>query len=519
MYDEAFDERVISSCREPFAHCLYPEMTINTPKPDLTSIALSAMVNAGLATDFTTEVLWEAQSLREPESEIKGSAEVRDMREMLWSSIDNSESRDLDQIEYVERLPDGRIRLLIGIADVDAFVPKGSAIDRRAFLNTVSVYTPAIIFPMLPEQLSTGITSLLEGEDRLALVIELALTSEGAVSSRNVYRAVVHNHAKLTYEEVGEWLENQSPIPASIANVPGLEEQVKLQAETTGLLHALRKQNGALELETVEVEPVISGGEVIRLDIKRHNRAQQIIESFMIAANTAMAEFLEERGVPSLRRVVRTPERWNLIVKMAKSYGVKLTPRPDSRALSDFLARRKAKAPAGYADLSLSILKMMGSGEYMVEAPGLDQEGHFGLAVHDYTHSTAPNRRYPDLITQRCLKAVIGDKNFPYTREELEEIARRCNRMEDAARKVERMTKKAAVAVLLGNHTGEIFDGIVTGVKEKGTFVRLVSPPADGRIVEGEDGLSVGDKVHVRLVSTDPERGYIDFANVGRESA
>jgi VacB/RNase II family 3'-5' exoribonuclease len=489
-------------------------MTSDTSQPDLYAIARRAMVDAGLTTNFEPKALREEQTLTETGSEIKGGGPVRDMREILWSSIDNNESRDLDQVEYVERLPDGRIRLLIGIADVDAFVPKGSAIDRHAFVNTVSVYTPAVIFPMLPEQLSTGLTSLLEGEDRLALVIELVLTSEGEVSSRDVYQAVVHNHAKLTYEEVGEWLENRSPTPGGIAKVSGLEEQIKLQAETTTLLRALRKQNGALELETVEAEPVLHGGEVTGLYIKRHNRAQDIIESFMIAANTSMAEFLEERGVPSLRRVVRTPERWNLLVRMAKSYGVSLPARPDVRALSDFLARRKAIAPENYADLSLSVLKMMGAGEYMVEAPGLEQEGHFGLAVDDYTHSTAPNRRYPDLVTQRCVKAVTGGESFPYTVTELEAIAERCNRMEDAARKVERTTKKAAIAVLLSRRVGETFDGIVTGVKAKGTFVQLVSPPAAGRIVKGDGGLAVGEKVRVRLLSTEPELGYIDFANV-----
>jgi exoribonuclease-2 len=285
--------------------------------------------------------------------------------------------------------------------------------------------------------------------------------------------------------------------------------------EATDRLHALRKQNGALELETVEVEPVISGGEVVRLDVKRHNRAQEIIEGFMIAANTSMAEFLEERGVPSLRRVVRTPERWRLIVKLAATYGVSLPSQPDSRALSEFLVQRRAAEPDGYAELSLSVLKMMGSGEYMVEAPGLEQEGHFGLAVHDYTHSTAPNRRYPDLITQRCLKALMASEASPYSIDELQEIADRCNRMEDAAKKVERMTKKAAIAVLLGKHTGETFDGIVTGVKEKGTFARLVSLPAEGRIVRGWEGLSVGEKVRVRLIDTQPELGFIDFAVAG----
>jgi VacB/RNase II family 3'-5' exoribonuclease len=489
-------------------------MTSKTPKPDLRSIAVKAMINARLITGFSPEALLEAGATAPAENEVATGGPPRDMRGLLWSSIDNKESRDLDQVEYVERLPGGRIRLLVGIADVDAFAPKGSAIDRHAFINTVSVYTPAITFHMLPEQLSTGLTSLLEGEDRLALVIDLVLTGEGAVSTRDVYRAVVRNHARLNYEEVGSWLENRSPIPGRVAKVPGLEEQIRLQAETTDHLHLLRRQNGALELETVETEAVLSGEEVVGLEIKRHNRARDIIENFMIAANTAMAEFLQERGVPSLRRVVRAPERWNLMVKMARSYGFRLPLKPDVRALADFLVRRKSMDPAGYTDLSLSVLKMMGSGEYMVEAPGLDQEGHFGLAVDDYTHSTAPNRRYPDLVTQRCLKAAVGGKDFPYSRTELEEIALRCNRMEDAARKVERTTKKAAVAVLLSGRIGEAFDGIVTGVKEKGTFVQLVSPPAEGLIVEGEEGLSVGEKVRVRLVSTEPELGFIDFATV-----
>jgi exoribonuclease-2 len=471
------------------------------------------MISAGLATDFPPEVLREAESLTKTTAP-PADGSVRDMREVLWSSIDNNESRDLDQVEYVERLSDGRLRLLIGIADVDAFVPKGSVIDRHAFANTVSVYTPAVIFPMLPEQLSTDKTSLLEGRDRLAVVIELILTLEGVVASKDVFRAAVRNRAKLTYSEVGEWLEGRSHAPGGVTKVAGLEEQLRLQLEATERLHALRRENGALELETVEAEPVLSGGEVVRLDIKRHNRAQSIIESFMIAANTAMAELLQERGVASLRRVVRTPQRWPQMVRMAASFGDTLQSRPDARALSDFLTRRRAADPENYADLSLSVLKMLGGGDYKVEAPGLEQEGHFGLAVHDYTHSTAPNRRYPDLITQRCLKAVIAGEDPPYTREELEGIADRCNRMESAARKVERTAGKAAVAVLLSGRRGETFDGIVTGVKERGTFVRLVTPPADGRIIKGEEGLSVGDKVRVRLLSTEPERGFIDFAKV-----
>ncbi|HZG53600.1 MAG TPA: RNB domain-containing ribonuclease [Pyrinomonadaceae bacterium] len=489
-------------------------MTSASSNPDLRSIALRAMTRSGLATDFPAEVLREALSLSRAGGEKNIDASVRDMRDVPWSSIDNPESRDLDQVEYVERLPDGRLRLLIGIADVDSFVPKGSVIDRHAFVNTVSVYTPAIIFPMLPEPLSTDKTSLLEGEDRLAVVIELIITGGGDVSSKDVYRAAVRNHAKLTYGEVGEWLEGRSSVPDAVANIAGLEDQIRLQSEATERLHALRKENGALELETVQAAPVLSAGEVVGLDIKRHNRAQSIIESFMIAANTSMAEFLQERGVPSLRRVVRTPERWPQIVKLAASFGVTLQPTPDSRALSDFLTRRKAADPKSYAELSLSVLKMLGGGDYRVETPELEQQGHFGLAVHDYTHSTAPNRRYPDLITQRCLKAAISGTALSYTAEELEEIADRCNRMESAARKVERTTEKSAVAVLMSNRRGEIFDGIVTGVKERGTFVRLIAPPAEGRIVKGEEGLSVGEKVQVRLLSAEPERGFIDFAKV-----
>lgn len=485
-------------------------MKTTSSTPDLRSIAIRAMANSGLITEFPPEVLREA--LTKTGSKIYTDGSVRDMRELLWSSIDNRESRDLDQVEFVERQPDANLRLLVGIADVDAFVPLGGAIDRHAFVNTVSVYTPAVIFPMLPEQLSTDKTSLLEGQDRLAVVIELIITRGGAVSSKDVYRAVIRNHAKLTYGEIGEWLEGRASPPSTVTNVVGLEEQVGLQWETTKRLHGLRKEKGALELETVDAEPILSGGEVVGLDIKHHNRAQSIIESFMIAANTAMAEFLQERGVPSLRRVVRIPERWPQIIKIAASFGVPLQAEPESRALSDFLKWRKAADPEGYGELSLSILKLLGGGDYRVEAPGLEQEGHFGLAVDDYTHSTAPNRRYPDLITQRCLKAVIAGESPAYNREMLEEIAERCNRMESAARKVERTTKKSAVAVLLGARRGETFDGIVTGVKERGTFVRLIKPPAEGRIVQGAEGLSVGEKVRVRLICTDPERGFIDFA-------
>jgi exoribonuclease-2 len=475
--------------------------------PDLRQIARAALTDAGFEPDFPAEVTRELEG-----ASGRATDDARDIRALLWSSIDNRESRDLDQVEYVER-EGGSYRVLVGIADVDAYVPKGSAVDRHAAVNTVSVYTPAHVFPMLPERLSTDLTSLVEGADRLAVVMELCVLEGGEVHCREVYRALVHNRAKLDYESAGAWLEGRAPAPEAIKNIEGLEEQIRLQDEVARALHELRRRCGALELERDELVPVVDeSGRVIRLDERRNNRAQTIIESLMIAANTSMAELLEAKGVPSLRRVVRAPERWPRIVETAAALGYELPDEPDPRALSDFMLSRREKDPGSYAELSLSILKLMGPGDYMVEAPGLEQEGHFGLAVHDYTHSTAPNRRFPDLVTQRCLKAVSAEAPAPYTREELEGIAERCNLMESAARKVERRMRKVAAASLLGGRVGETFDAVVTGVKPGGTFARTSHPQADGRIVKGYRGLDVGDRVRVRLLSTDPERGFIDFA-------
>jgi exoribonuclease-2 len=478
--------------------------------PDLHRIAREAVAEAGFEPDFPPESARELEGLRGAGED----AGVQDMRGLLWSSIDNKESRDLDQVEYVERQDKG-YRVLIGIADVDAYVPKGSAVDQHAALNTVSVYTPAEVFPMLPLRLSTDLTSLLEGQDRLAVVMELCVSEGGEVRCEQVSRALVHNRAKMVYESVGAWLEGHGPAPEPLKNIEGLEAQVRLQDEVAVALHELRRRNGALELERNELVPVLDEqGRVVRLEERGHNRAQTIIESLMIAANTSMAELLEEKGVPSLRRVVRAPERWPLIVKMAESLGEHLPPEPDPRALSDFMSKRRAADPGAYAELSLAVLKMMGPGDYLVEAPGLEQEGHFGLAVHDYTHSTAPNRRYPDLVTQRCLKSAAAGAPAPYTREELETIAERCNLMESAARKVERRMRKVAAAAMLSAHVGETFDAVVTGVKRTGTFARLLRPPADGKVVKGSRGLDVGERVRVRLLSTNPDRGFIDFARV-----
>jgi exoribonuclease-2 len=482
--------------------------------PDLRAVAREAVAEAGFEPDFLAEVARELEEIERAGARGAADASVRDLRTMLWSSIDNRESRDLDQVEYAERVAGGYL-VSVGIADVDAFVPRGSAVDRHAAANTVSVYTPARVFPMLPERLSTDLTSLVEGEDRLAVVMELSVTEGGDVRSEQVYRALVRNHAKLDYDSAGAWLEGRGPAPAPVKNIEGLEEQIRLQDEVARALHELRRRCGALELERAELVPVVDeSGRVVRLDERRDNRAQVIIESLMIAANTSMAELLESKGVPSLRRVVRAPERWPRIVETAAAVGYELPAEPDPRALSDFMSSRRAADPAGYGELSLTILKLMGPGDYMVEAPGLEQEGHFGLAVHDYTHSTAPNRRFPDLVTQRCLKAADAGAPAPYTREELEAIAARCNLMESAARKVERRMRKVAAASLLSARVGETFDAVVTGVKPVGTFARLLRPQADGRIVRREHGLDVGDRVRVRLLSTDPERGFIDFARV-----
>jgi VacB/RNase II family 3'-5' exoribonuclease len=465
---------------------------------------------AGLITDFPEDVLREAREAAGRSEQLIARSSVRDLTDLLWSSIDNSDSLDLDQVEYAERLPDDRI--LVGIADVDAFVPKASAIDRHAYANTVSLYIPGKVFPLLPEQLSNDTTSLREGQNRLALVTEMIVASEGEVGAVNIYRALIRNRVKLVYETTGAWLEGKAPLPLEIARINGMEAQLRLQEEASARLRALRVRKGALELETSECVPVVSDGRVIKLMTRERTRAQDIIENFMIAANTAMAEFLESEGVASLRRVVREPERWPRIVDLAAQLGERLPEHANSLALSTFLSHRRTADPSRYAELSLSILKLMGAGEYLVETPDADQDGHFGLAVEDYTHSTAPNRRYADLVTQRCVKSQLEGAHAPYTVDELRAVAAHCNRMESAARGVERRMRKAATALVVGERVGEVFEGIVTGVKEKGTFVKLVAPPVEGKVVEGASGLDVGDRIRVRLLSVDARRGFIDFA-------
>jgi VacB/RNase II family 3'-5' exoribonuclease len=486
--------------------------------PDLNEIAHQTMLDAGFAPDMPPSVLAELLSLQSNPQTSAASSSTRDLRSSLWSSIDDRKSRDLDQVEFAEHLPNGDTRVLVGIADVDALVQKGSAIDAHAAENGTSVYTGIRTFPMLPEELSTDLTSLKGGADRASIVTEMIVAPDGTVKSSDVYSALLHNYAKLSYEAVGAWLDEKGPVPPEVGGVPGLDTQIRLQFEAAQHLRGLRREHGALELETIEASPVINNtGQVTELSVVERNGARDLIENFMIAANVAMAQFLNGKGALSLRRVVRTPEHWPRMVELAHELGDQLPAQPDSRALADFLARRKTVDPEHFPDLSLSIVKLMGPGEYTVQTPGTsgEQSIHFGLAVHDYTHSTAPNRRYADLVSQRLVKAVLREGSGPYTVAELTTIAARCTEREDAARKVERKMRKVGAAVLMQKRIGEVFDAIVTGVTPKGTFARLIKPPVDGRIMRGDQGLRVGEKISVKLLHTDPQRGFIDLGLVG----
>lgn len=486
-------------------------MTANPHSPlDLRARAHQAMLDNGFSPDMPPNVMAQVQQLEQRANPAPPS-NAKDLRSLLWSSIDNDESRDLDQIEAAEQLPDGSIRVLVGIADVDSCVPSGSPIDLHARDNCVTVYTGVAIFPMLPEELSTNLTSLLEDGDRLAIVIDMTIDAQGNVTRSDVYPALTHNRARLTYDAVGAWLDSNAPIPLHIAQVNGMEAQIRLQNEAAQRIHANRQQQGALEFETVEASPVVRNGNVVDLTVTRKNSARSLIENFMVAANMTMATFLESKGIPSIQRVVQAPLRWNRIVEIAKRLGDTLPDTADSRALADFLTRRKTADPVHFPDLSLSIVKLLGPGVYMVVDDPTDPQGHFGLAAYRYTHSTAPNRRYPDLIIQRLLKAVVHQSPPPYSIDTLTQIADHCNLRDAASRKVERLMRKIIAATLLSGHIGQKYDAIVTGASLKGVFVRLLSPPVEGRIVRNEAGLDVGDKVRVRLLATDAERGFIDF--------
>ena len=477
---------------------------------DLTAIARRVMAERGLLPDFSPAVTEEVAHIQAVTAD--GDPGTRDLRGLLWCSIDNDDSRDLDQLTVADPLPGGAVKILVAVADVDAAVTQGSAIDGHARHNTTSVYTAAAIFPMLPERLSTDLTSLGEGADRVALAVEMVVSDDGSLAGSDLYRAVVRNRAKLAYNAVAAWLDGKGSIPDRIAAVPGMETQIRLQDRVAERLREVRHRHGALSLETVQARPVFEGDVLKDLEAEETNRAKALIEDFMIAANGVTASYLETRGYPSLRRVLRSPERWGRIAELAAGLGERLPPEPDAAALEAFLAKRRAADPPRSPDLSLAIVKLMGRGEYVVEFPGQTVPGHFGLAVQAYTHSTAPNRRFPDVIAQRLLKAALRRRPAPYASAELQELAQHCTEAEDRANKVERQVGKSAAALLLEPRIGERFDAVVTGASAKGTWVRILRPPVEGKLMRGADGLDVGDRVRVELIHTDVEQGHIDFA-------
>jgi exoribonuclease-2 len=479
----------------------------------LQRIARRVMTERGLEPAFAPAALIELSAIRAPAA--APDAATRDLRQLLWCSIDNDDSRDLDQLSVAEALPEGATKILVAIADVTAVVRQGSALDAHARQNTTSVYTAAEIFPMLPEKLSTDLTSLNPGVDRLAMVIEMAFAADGTLTASAIYQATVRNHAKLAYNSVAAWLDGTGPTPPAIEAVAGLADNIRLQHRVTRQLAELRHQRGALSLETIQTRPVFTGALLTGLEADTPNSAKRLIEDLMIASNGVTARFLAAKTFPSIRRVVRIPKYWDRIADLAAEHGTKLPKEPDAVALEQFLVAAKAARPASFPELSLCVIKLMGAGEYVLELPGGHVSGHFGLAVRDYAHSTAPNRRFPDVITQRLLKAALAGQRPPYANDELAALALHCTEQEDAAKKVERQVGKSAAALLLCNRLGQQFEAIVTGASDKGTWVRLTQPPVEGKLDSGPAGLRVGDRLRVQLVHTDVERGYIDFIGVG----
>ncbi|WP_094602775.1 Ribonuclease R [Sporomusa silvacetica DSM 10669] len=481
-------------------------------RSSLQRIARQVMLERGLFPDFSPQAIAELNAL--PEDIVKLEKSVHDLRNLLWCSIDNDDSNDLDQLTVSVVIPGEAVKVLVAIADVDTFVKKSSAIDQHAQHNTTSVYTAAQIFPMLPEKLSYDLTSLNYEVDRLAIVIEIVITDNGTILSSDIYRAIVRNRAKLTYNSVAAWLDGNGPIPQAIAVVPGLADNIRLQYQVAQKLKALRHMHGALDFETIEARPIFDTDEIKDFEVQKRNSAREIIEDFMIAANGVTARYLEAKKSPSLRRVVRTPKKWEQIVEIARQHNFALPRDADPKALEKFLTAAKAADLLRFPDLSLSIIKLMGAGEYVVEVPGDTSFGHFGLAVKDYAHSTAPNRRYPDLITQRLLKAAISGSPIPYQIDELELLAKHCTYAENVAQKVERQVSKSAAAILLESRIGEKFDAIITGAAEKGTWARLLHPPVEGKLIGHFAGESVGQRVRVQLIHTNVEQGHIDFKKI-----
>jgi VacB/RNase II family 3'-5' exoribonuclease len=475
----------------------------------LERIARRVMQERGFLPDFSRAALNELETIQQIDWGLE--AHKKDLRHLPWASIDNDDSLDLDQLTVAEALPDNAVRIRVAVADVDILVKRDTAIDEHAHENTTSIYTAAKTFPMLPERLSTGLTSLNFQEDRPAIVIDIVIDDTGEFQNPDIYLATVHNYAKLAYRSVGAWLDGTGPVPDAITAVPALADNLQMQDRVAQKLKSKRYEHGALNLQTLEACPVFAGDAIEDMQVEVKNRATELIEDFMIAANDVTARFLRDRYVPSLRRVVRTPKRWDRIVEIAAQYNYQLPPEPDSKALARFLTEQKAADPLRFPDLSLIIIKLLGSGEYFVELPNETAPGHFGLAVKDYTHSTAPNRRFPDLITQRILKATLAGSPMPYNQDELEELAAHCTQKEDDANKVERRIAKSAAAMLLSSRIGDQFDAICTGAAAKGTWVRIFDPPVEGRLLRGFQGVDVGTRLKVQLIHTDVEKGFIDF--------
>jgi exoribonuclease-2 len=476
---------------------------------DLLAAARRDMLEAGFDPDFPAGADRQVVEFRaKPQS-----TGLRDLRQLPWSSIDNDTSRDLDQAEVAEKV-DGGIRIMVAVAEVDEAVPIDSPIDQHASEQTTTIYTGVMNFSMLPDALSTDLTSLVETGDRAAVVVEMVVANDGSIHSPAIYRALIRNHAQLTYNGVGPWLEGKAAAPQKVGASAELQAQLKLQDQAAQILCDARHQKGALDFDRVEAEAIVSDGQVGELTARKRNRASQLIEDFMIAANETMAQTLGQAGVPSLRRVVKTPERWPRIVALVDQYGYKLPAEPDAAALNGFLRKMHETDAVHYADISLAVIKLMGPGEYVLAQAGAEDQGHFALAVRDYTHSTAPNRRFADLVTPRLIKSFLGKQGRPYTDMQLDSIARNCTLKENAARKVERVMGKRIAAVALQPRIGQSFNAVVTGNTPKGVFVRVLNPPAEGMLIEGQHGVDVGDQLRVKLVSTDPRRGYIDFARI-----
>ena len=466
------------------------------------------MLDKGLLPDFSPEAMTEVDGF---ESAPTASAGARDLTSLPWASIDNDDSLDLDQLTVAQAVPGDGVRILVAVADVDSLVIRGDALDDHARQNTASVYTAAEKFPMLPDKLSTDLTSLNFNIARPAVVVDMTIAASGEVQQSDIYRATVRSQAKLAYNSVAAWLEGTGPQPEPIGAFPGLDQNLRLQSTVAQTMKNLRHVHGALSLETVEAKPIFDGDRLSDLQVERKNVATDIVEDFMIGSNGVTARYLTGKGLPSMRRVVRTPKRWDRIVELAAEHGTQLSAVPNAKSLEHFLNQQKAADPVTFPDLSLAIIKLLGPGEYVAELPGDPVEGHFGLAVKDYTHSTAPNRRFTDLITQRLLKAALAGSAAPYSMDDLTTLASHCTEQEDAINKVERQVSKSAAALLLESRIGEQFDALVTGAAAKGTWARLLTVPVEGKVVQGFQGLDVGQRIRVQLASVDVERGFIDL--------